>query len=90
MTTSGDSKTLLESVRKLMLDGQWRTLGDIMLGVGGASEASISARLRDLRKPKFGALPVERRPQKFSVRVYEYRIDIDKLPDRAEWKGSYS
>lgn len=52
--------TQLEKVRDLMRDGQWRTLAAIALAVG-SSEASASARLRDLRKPRFGSLRVERR-----------------------------
>ncbi|MBP6479826.1 MAG: hypothetical protein KA310_03170 [Pseudomonadales bacterium] len=50
----------LLKVRELMRDGQWRTLGEIRAVVGG-SEAGVSARLRDLRKEKFGARLVERR-----------------------------
>ena len=34
-------------------DGEWRTLKRIVSVVGG-SEAGVSARLRDLRKPQFG------------------------------------
>lgn len=50
----------LEAVRALMADGRWRTLAQIQEAVGG-SEAGVSARLRDLRKPKFGGLTVERK-----------------------------
>jgi hypothetical protein len=50
---------LFERVRALMLDGQWRTLGEIA-EVVEAPEASISARLRDLRKADFGGYKVER------------------------------
>lgn len=50
----------LKRVRELMSDGVWRTLGEIHAIVGG-SEAGISARLRDLRKEKFGARKVQRR-----------------------------
>jgi len=45
----------LERVKKLMKDHQWRTLSHIHNVVGG-SEAGISARLRDLRKLKFGVI----------------------------------
>ena len=44
----------LGRVRKLMLDGKWRTLEQIEQSTGDPT-ASISARLRDLRKTKFGA-----------------------------------
>lgn len=40
----------LDRVHALMRDGAWRTLGEIAAAVGG-SEAGVSARLRDLRKP---------------------------------------
>ena len=50
----------LVAVRELMLDGAWRSLADIAARVAG-SEAGISARLRDLRKPGFGGYLVERR-----------------------------
>jgi hypothetical protein len=53
--------SLLDRVRQLMLDGKWRTLREIADALGHGSEASISARLRDLRKPKFGGLIVESR-----------------------------
>ena len=60
-------------VRRLMQDGQWRTLGAIAKQVG-ASEASVSARLRDLRKPKFGALVVDRRRVAGANGLWEYRV----------------
>ena len=55
--------TLLERVRRLMTDtnaGCWFTLGEIVECCGG-SEASVSARLRDLRKERFGAFTISRR-----------------------------
>jgi len=53
-------RSQLDRVRALMIDGEWRTLGDISMRCGG-SEASVSARLRDLRKPTMGLHQVERR-----------------------------
>lgn len=50
----------LHAVKTLMSDGRWRTITEISCSVGG-SEAGVSARLRDLRKPKFGGYVVERR-----------------------------
>lgn len=46
-------------VFNLMRDGQWRALFQIARETGHP-EASISARLRDLRKAKFGGYTVER------------------------------
>lgn len=56
-------KSQLEAVRHVMSDGRWRTYADIhrelsLLGIR-ATETSISARMRDLRKPKFGAYEVQ-------------------------------
>jgi hypothetical protein len=63
--------TQLERVRDLMLDGHWRTLDEIGVYVKG-SEAAISARLRDLRKPKFGGYVVDR--QNVGGGVWRYRV----------------
>jgi hypothetical protein len=46
-------------VWELMSDGNWRTLEEIAHETGDP-EASISARLRDFRKVKFGAHRIER------------------------------
>jgi hypothetical protein len=61
----------LERVRLLMLDGHWRTLSQIVLHVG-SSEAGISARLRDLRKQKFGAYTVNGRRRPGGL--WEYQV----------------
>ena len=58
-------------VRNLMADGQWRTLAHIASEVG-APEASVSARLRDLRKPKFGGYAVER--ARMGSGLHYYRV----------------
>jgi hypothetical protein len=66
--------TQLYRVAKLMGDGKWRTLRAIQDAVGG-SEASVSARLRDLRKERFGAHTVERRRKHDpSSGCWEYRL----------------
>jgi hypothetical protein len=66
----------LDAVRRLMLDAQWRTLAEIAVacGYGEAAVASISARLRDLRKSKFGAHDVERRRRSAGSGTWEYRV----------------
>lgn len=63
----------MKAVRDLMLsgDGAWRTLPHIAAWVG-YPEASVSARLRDLRKTKFGAYNVERRY--VANGLWEYRV----------------
>lgn len=63
--------TQLIRVQALMSDGEWRTLPEIVHCTGG-TEASISARLRDLRKVRFGAFIVERR--RVAGGLFEYRV----------------
>lgn len=74
----------LDRVRELMLDESvWWTLAEIKkwmfmeFGVA-ASEASISARLRDLRKAKFGGYLVECRIRSGALR--EYRVTAQAKP----------
>ena len=64
--------TQLGKVERLMRDGRWRTLAEIREAVGG-SEAGVSARLRDLRKTRFGAWTVERRRESVSG-LWAYRM----------------
>jgi hypothetical protein len=67
--------TLLEAVKALMSDGQWRTLAGIKEAIGRGSEASISARLRDFRKSAHGGLTVERRRVGDPAHgLFEYRV----------------
>lgn len=66
----------LARVREFMLQdrrGTFATLGEIALAAR-CSEASASARLRDLRKPRFGALTVERRRVPGARGLHEYRV----------------
>ncbi len=66
--------TQFERVRELMSDHAWRTLAEIQAAAGG-TEASISARLRDLRKVRFGRHTVERRRRGDPRRgLHEYRL----------------
>lgn len=65
-------QTQLQKVEAYMRDGRWRSLRQISEAAGG-SEASASARLRDLRKPRFGGYIVERR-RTFTEGVWEYRL----------------
>ena len=51
--------TELASVKAYVLDGTWHYLAEISSALG-YPEASVSARLRDLRKPRFGGYLVER------------------------------
>lgn len=64
-------KTQLFSVWGLMRDGKWRTLEEISHAVY-CPEASVSARLRDFRKRKFGGHTVER--AYVSRGLFKYRL----------------
>jgi hypothetical protein len=65
-------KTQMDRVTSVMLDGHWHTLQGLAIQCGG-SDASVSARLRDLRKSKFGGFEVERRY--VDNGVWEYRLN---------------
>lgn len=66
----------MKAVYSLMRDGHWRTLQQIAALVE-APEASVSARLRDLRKRKFGAFTVDR--ARGENGLHWYRLVIDPL-----------
>jgi hypothetical protein len=64
----------LERVFCLMSDGVWRTLDQIALATGDP-HASISAQLRNLRKPRFGGHTItKRRRGPAQHGLYEYRL----------------
>lgn len=58
-------------------NGSWWTLADIAAKTHDP-EASISARLRDLRKPRFGALDIEHRRVHQGKGEWEYRLVGDE------------
>jgi hypothetical protein len=71
-----DAKRLtgqLIRVREIMYDQEWRTLAEIVELVGG-SEAGVSARLRDLRKVRFGSHEVKRRRRGGKGGLWEYCV----------------
>ena len=81
-----------QAVYDVMADHAWRTLGQIA-DATGEPEASISARLRDLRKPRFGGHIVEREYLADGVWRYRvlpavpvepYQMDFDAILDAAE------
>jgi hypothetical protein len=61
-------------VWRLMFDGEWRALSDIAQ-VTGDPPASISARLRDYRKPKFGGHQVERKRLPRGLHLYRLIVN---------------
>lgn len=64
-------KAQLSRVRQVMSDYEWHTLSDLSV-LTDDPEASVSARLRDLRKVKFGGYVIER--QYVSAGLWEYRM----------------
>lgn len=66
-------KTLLDRVFDFMRDYNWHTLAEIKDSCGG-SEASVSARLRDLRKNRFGGHTVFRKRVRRGLWVYQLKM----------------
>ncbi len=62
-----------QKVYDCMRDGVWRSLGEIAAATN-SPEASVSARLRDFRKGKFGGHTVERR--RVTAGLWEYRLIV--------------
>lgn len=63
---------LMERVWECVKDGSWWTLPELAQAARG-SEPSVSARLRDLRKGRFGAHNVER--ELIGNGIYRYRVN---------------
>jgi hypothetical protein len=59
-------------VYRAVEDGEWRTLGEIE-EITGDPQASISAQLRHLRKPRFGGFIVEKRRR--GGGLWEYKLN---------------
>jgi hypothetical protein len=70
-------KGQLDKILALMADHRWRTLRAIS-AVTDAPEASVSAQLRNARKPRFGSHTVERRH--LGEGLYEYRLVTEVAP----------
>lgn len=63
-----------QRVYDAVLCGRWMTLRELS-EITGDPEASVSARLRDLRKPKFGGFVVERqRVGNVTNGLFQYRL----------------
>jgi hypothetical protein len=61
-------------VRDLMSDGAWRTLS-LISKITQDPPASVSAQLRHMRKPRFGAWTVEKRY--LGKGLYQYRAVLN-------------
>lgn len=72
-----DSKRLTSQyndIFKLMADGEFRSLAKIAT-LTGHHEASISAQLRHMRKPRFGSHTVDKRHR--GNGLYEYQLIVN-------------
>ena len=74
----GYFRAQLQRVKYLMIDEQWRTLQQISEATGDP-EASVSARLRDLRKEKHGSYTVNLR--QLANNKYEYQVTLPVTPE---------
>ena len=70
-----------EKILNLMRDGEWRTLRHIAY-VTNAPEASVSAQLRNFRKPKFGNHTLEK--DYHGDGLYYYRLVINTQDPRQQ------
>jgi hypothetical protein len=73
----------LARVFELMSDNKWRTLGDIEEALS-IPQASISARLRDFRKSKFGGHTVDR--VYVERGLWRYRLTL-RAKDEVIWNA---
>lgn len=62
-------------VHAVMADGQWHTLQELGEGLR-YPEASVSARIRDLRKARYGGHTVERRY--LGNGLWHYRLVVEQ------------
>ncbi|MCI0422779.1 MAG: hypothetical protein L0312_26760 [Acidobacteria bacterium] len=65
----------LDRVREIMQDKKWHTLAELVRLVGGASEAGVSARIRDLKKPRFGGHVIEKQ---FMAETSQWRYRMER------------
>ncbi len=66
--------SMLERVQSVLSNGRWYTLRELSQLANG-SEASISARLRDLRKPRFGSHKVDKKREHSGL--WRYRLKVE-------------
>ena len=67
----------IKRIFDLMKDNRWRTLTEISVRTG-EPEASVSAQLRHLRKPRFGSHVVEKRRRgEGKSGLWEYQLNVN-------------
>jgi hypothetical protein len=77
----------LATIFDLMRDGEFRTLAQIS-STAGCLETSASARLRDLRKARFGSHIVLSRYLSNSPGVYEYQLVLNQRKEFDERRNA--
>lgn len=68
--------TQYNRVFERMCDGEWHTLAELAEYSNG-SEAAVSARVRDMRKQRFGAHTVERERVPGKKGLWRYRLTLN-------------
>jgi hypothetical protein len=74
--------SLLERIRELMSDEQWRTHAQIVEALRLRPASSVRERLRDLRKPRFGGYHVD--AEHVAGGLWRYRVRAPAPPPTAE------
>ena len=64
----------IERVYNAVKDGKWRTLSEIAV-ITGDGESSISAQLRNLRKPRFGWHRIDKQRRGGG---WEYKLEVNE------------
>ncbi len=84
---SGEPK-IRERVRLVLLDGKWHTGQDLLRRLGLSFGTGLMAKIRDLRKTKYGGYLIEAvrdaaesRATGTQVWRYRMRVDLIKRPD---------
>lgn len=62
-------------VLTVMADGEWHTLAEIA-HLAASPEASVSARLRDLRRPELGGYTINGRRRAGKGGLWEYQMQL--------------
>jgi|APSaa5957512535_1039671.scaffolds.fasta_scaffold24847_3 hypothetical protein len=68
----------MRRVYDAMRDGLWHTLGELS-ELTATPEASLSARIRDFRKPKFGGFVVDRKRGGNGLHYYRLKIPQNSM-----------
>jgi hypothetical protein len=62
-----------EEIKRVMANGNWYSLDEIKAAINHYGDG-VSARIRDLRKPRYGGHQVDIRRRSSRPLIYEYRL----------------